>query len=240
MSGNPAQSNAAVVLLSGGLDSTAALCWALHRYLDVRAFGVDYGQPNRDAELVAARNAAETMGVTMTRIAVADALRPVQAAGLMAGVVPSPGSSSGIDRAFVPGRNLLLATVAISHACTWWPEGPIDLVIGACAEDQAGFPDCRPATLGQLAHALSMGVGRTIRIRSPWADRTKREILYALQPDTHAFNVVRRSWSCYQGHGPCGSCGACVKRDAAFADLGVADLCAEPVLCGGDPQRELR
>lgn len=227
----------AVVLLSGGLDSTAALCWATRRYIDVRAFAVDYGQPNRDAELTAGHAAAAALEVPYVGIAVADALRPERPAGLMAGV-PTPGSVDGIDRAFVPGRNLLLATTAFSHACTWWPTGPIDLILGACEEDQAGFPDCRPSVLGQLAHALSLGIGRELRIRSPWADYTKRQILYACQPDAVGFDLVRRSWSCYRPKGPCGGCGACIKRAAAFASIGVDDLSAAPRIFGGDPQRE--
>lgn len=229
----------AVVLLSGGLDSTAALCWALPRYDEVRAFSVDYGQPNRDAELIAGRSAAEALGIPLARVAIADALRPAKPGGILGGVTDAE-RTSGIDRAFVPGRNLLLATVAVAHACTWWEEEPFDLIIGACAEDQAGFPDCRPTTLGLLARALEVGCVRQLRIRAPWADRTKREILYALAPDARAFDLVRRSWSCYRPKGPCGSCGACVKRAAAFADLGVEDLSAPPKLCGGDPVREVR
>lgn len=230
--------NKACVLLSGGLDSTAALCWAMHRYSDVRAFGVDYGQPNRDAEMTAAKRTARELGVPYVGVAIADALRPSTPVGLMAGV-PAAGTHVGIDRAFVPGRNLLLATIAASHACTWW-EGGFDLILGACAEDQAGFPDCMPTTLAQLTLALQMGCLRHVMIRTPWADRTKREILYAVQPDEKAFDLVRRSWSCYAPVGPCGVCGACVKRTAAFESLGVEDLSAPPKIHGGDVHRERR
>lgn len=225
----------AVVLLSGGLDSTAALAWAMQRYQDVRALGVDYGQPNRDAEITAARRAADELGVPYVGIAVADALRPAKPVGLMAGV-PQAGTVVGLDRAFVPGRNLLLATIAAAHACTWWPDA-FDIVMGACAEDQGAFPDCMPTTLAQLALALQMGCMRSIMIRTPWADKTKRDILYAVQPREKVFDVVRRSWSCYASKGPCGACGACLKRTAAFESLGVEDLTAAPRMFGGDPQR---
>ncbi len=226
----------AVVLLSGGLDSTAALCWATRRYIDVRAFGVDYGQPNRDAELTAARLACEALEVPYIGIHVADAMRPAKPAGLMGGV-PAAGEFCGINRAFVPGRNLMLATVAASHACTWWPAA-FDIIMGACAEDQGGFPDCKPTTLAQLGLALQLGCLRSIMIKTPWADKTKREILYACQPDAVGFDLVRRSWSCYQKSGPCGVCGACVNRAAAFEAMAVEDLCAAPRMFGGDPQRK--
>ena len=225
----------AVVLLSGGMDSTAAMCWAVRRYTDVRALGIDYGQPNRDAEITAARRAADELGVPYVGLAIADALRPSRPAGIM-GEVPDAGVSCGIDKAFVPGRNLLLATVAAAHACTWWPDA-FDMIMGACADDQGTFPDCKPTCLAQLALALQMGCMRSIMIKTPWADMTKRNILYAVQPDAQAFDLVRRSWSCYRTAGPCGTCGACVKRADAFAAVGVEDLCSAPRMFGGDPQR---
>jgi 7-cyano-7-deazaguanine synthase len=227
----------AVVLLSGGLDSTAALCWAIQRYTDVRAFGIDYGQANRDAELTSARRACDTLGVPYVGIAVADALRPQQPAGIL-GEIPAPGLACGIDRAFVPGRNALFATIAVAHACTWWPDA-FDIVIGACAEDQAGFPDCRPVVLAHLAFALTNACARLVAIKTPWADMAKQQILYAVQPDEKAFDLVRRSWSCYRSEGPCGTCGACVKRAAGFAGLGIEDLCTPVKMTGGDPQREV-
>lgn len=226
----------AIVLLSGGLDSTAAVAWALHRYTDVRALGVDYGQPNRDAELTAAKRSAAELGAPYVGIAVADALRPARPAGLLAG--ETSGVDGGIARAFVPGRNLLLATVAAAHAATWWV-GAFDVVLGAVAEDQDTFPDCRPYVLAPLAESLSLGCSRSIRIMTPWASKTKRDILYALQPDAKAFDVVRRSWSCYERTGPCGKCGACEKRSAAFTSLGIDDLSAAPKMTGGDPHREV-
>lgn len=226
----------AVVLLSGGLDSTAALAWALARYSDVRAIGISYGQPNRDAELTAGHRAADELGASYVGIAVADALMPMRPAGLLAG--ETSGVVAGVARAFVPGRNILFATIAAAHACTWWP-GSFDIIIGAVAEDQATFPDCRPTTLALLAAALKAGCGREIAIRSPWADITKREILYRLQPDQKAYDVVRRSYSCYERKGPCGKCGACEKRAVAFASLGATDLSAAAKMTGGDPHREV-
>ncbi len=82
-----------------------------------------------------------------------------------------------------------------------------------------------------------MGTGRRLTIQTPWANRTKREILFACQPNDKAFDLVCRSWSCYRSTGPCGECGACVKRADAFTSMGVEDLSGVFRMFGGDPQR---
>jgi 7-cyano-7-deazaguanine synthase len=221
-----------VVLLSGGLDSSAALVWAQVRYSELRAVTFSYGQPSRYRELAAAKRIALARGVQWTELALSDALMP--RAGLLRGVDASATPRfGGVDREFVPGRNLLFATLAAAHASLWFPSGNIDLILGACAEDQSGFPDCRPTTLAMLSAALCMGTGRQIGIRTPWADRTKSEILYAIQPDAEALALVCSSWSCYCGEGPCGTCGACVKRADGFAARGIPDL-VEPCHVGSE------
>jgi 7-cyano-7-deazaguanine synthase len=226
-----------VVLLSGGFDSVAALFWARARYIELRAISFDYGQPNRDGELTYGHGVANDLGIPRTCLHLADAFRPENPQGLMAGEdAPGPVPVGGTDRAFVPGRNLVLLSVAAAHAATWWP-GDVDLIVGASAEDQAGFPDCRPTTFAKLAMTLSAGMGRTFVIRSPWADMTKSQILYAVKPDAVALEAVQRSYSCYRHRGPCGQCGACVKRAVAFVAQGIVDLSEWPKMGGGDPQR---
>jgi 7-cyano-7-deazaguanine synthase len=224
----------AVVLLSGGLDSSAALVWTQARSASLRAISFDYCQPNRDREIPAAQAIAAARGVPLVLLHLADALSAKS--GLLAGLDLPPGG--GIAPAFIVGRNMLFATVAAAHAATWWPRGRIDIVIGACASDQAGFPDCRPNTMHQLAAALSAGCGRDIRIVMPWADSSKSQILYAIEPDAEALRQVCASWSCYRKHGPCGECGACALRAEAFAARGVQDLCVESKMVGGDSHRE--
>ncbi len=228
-----------VVLLSGGLDSVAALCWARARYTELQAISFEYGQPNRNQEVPAAQRSAEALGIPWRVVGLHDAMRPERPAGIMTGNVNPCDNTrfGGIDKAFVPGRNLLLLTVAFAHACTWWAGGNIDLIIGACAEDQAGFPDCRPQALQALSLALRQGVGRSVNIRSPWADKTKAQILYAVQPDAEAFDLVRRSYSCYSADGPCTICSACTKRAVAFEALAIPDLSQRTHMFGGDPQR---
>lgn len=231
-----AASPAGLVLLSGGLDSVAALVWAGARYPELRAITFDYGQPNRNAEVPAAQGVARERGVEWTGLVLADAMRT--GAGLMGDRFDD---APGVHHpAFVPGRNAVLLAIAASHAAAWF-SGPFDLIVGACKDDQAGFPDCRKANLETLAIGLSVCIDRLVRIVAPWADSEKWEILYAIEPDAPAFELVARSWSCYRaGPDPCGACGACVKRAAAFAKRGRTDRSHAGKMHGGDSHREYR
>jgi 7-cyano-7-deazaguanine synthase len=236
-------STRAVVLLSGGLDSVAALCWAHHRYPELRAMSFDYGQPNRDSEVYSAQSAAQSLGVPWQIVGLSDAMRPERPLGLLAGVHDHDADADrfgGTSRAFVPGRNLIFVSVAFAHAASWWTGGSFHVVIGACADDQPGFPDCRPTVLDQLAATLRSGGGRSLAIHAPWAKSTKAQILYAIKPDARALELVQRSYSCYRKDGPCGRCEACAKRAVAFADQGIEDRSAGVTMRGGDPQRERR
>ncbi len=231
----------AVVLLSGGLDSVAALCWAQARYVELEAISFDYAQPNRNQEIPSAQRTAKARGVGWRVVHLSDALRPEHPAGIM-GTIPDHDASrfGGTDKAFVPGRNVLFATVALAHASTWWPTGNIDIVMGACAEDQAGFHDCRPGNLAKLAEAFRACFGKSVVIRTPWAEMTKSQILYAVRPDVDSLELVRRSYSCYRDDGPCLRCSACIKRGAAFAEQAIQDLSQRTHMTGGDPHREVR
>jgi len=238
---NP-MSNRAVVVLSGGLDSVAALCWARARYTELQAITFEYGQPARNQEVPAAQRSAAKLGVGWRVVGLSDALRPEKPGGILGGVQDHDTSRfGGVDRAFVPGRNGLFALVALSHSCSWWPNGNVDIVMGACAEDQAGFPDCRPANLDKLAMGLRACFGRSVTVRLPWAESTKSQILYAVKPDAEALWIVQRSYSCYREDGPCLRCGACVKRKAAFdAHPDILDLSQRTHMTGGDPARAVR
>lgn len=230
--------NRAVVILSGGLDSVAALCWARARYTELQAITFEYGQPNRNQEVPAAQRSAEARGVPWRVVGLSDALRPEKPGGILGGVQDHDTSRfGGVDKAFVPGRNGLFATVALTHSCSWWPNGNVDLIMGACADDQAGFPDCRQGNLDKLAMGLRACFGRSVTIKLPWADKTKSEILYAISPDPETLDLVRRSYSCYRDNGPCERCGACVKRKAAFDAQGIVDLSQRTHMHGGDPAR---
>ena len=225
----------ACVLLSGGMDSTACLHWALMHYQSVRALAFSYGQPHQDAELTVAGRIARSNDVPFEMIAIADALH----AGILDRVPDhSEGLSSGLHRAFVPGRNLVFLSLALSRACQWWT-GSLDLVIGSCLEDAGGFPDCRKEFATAAAKALSAAVDRKIGVMTPWVNMTKASILRdAAKRFPSGISDIQESWSCYAGKGPCGKCTACVVRAAAFAEVGLSDNCTLPKMHGGDVGRE--
>jgi 7-cyano-7-deazaguanine synthase len=231
-------------LLSGGFDSVAALHLAKSRYAEVRAIGFQYGQPHADAELTVAGRIARERNVEFVTPALADAVP--RGVGFMGGPCDHE-AGPGINHAFVPGRNLIFATIAAAYACRWWTVGPIAIVMGATKDDADGFPDCRKQVLATLGTIIKEGTERQIWIDAPWVDKSKAGVLVELEKLPHAGHAevaiadVQRSWSCYRGgDAPCGTCTACVVRARAFAISGVTDLSARLPMHGGDAHREMR
>lgn len=225
------------VLLSGGMDSTAALHWAKANSRFCRAIGFAYGQQNRDRELTMAGRACEALGVEFTAIALAETLHT--GVGIMRGIPAHDPNSTVTSRAFVPGRNAVFCTVAAAHAASWFPVGTIDLVVGACLDDANGFPDCRATFFQYLATAMQHGYDRHVNIHTPFVAMTKAQIVASASPE--ARRAIAQSWSCYAGGlVPCKACSACVLRKVAFDAEGVVDECAAPAMFGGDPHRMVK
>jgi 7-cyano-7-deazaguanine synthase len=226
----------ACVLLSGGMDSTACLHWALSKHKEVRALGFDYGQPHRDAELTVAGALARKHSVPFEIVVLADTMH----AGLLAGVPKHALPAQAIHRAFVPGRNLIFLSIALGRICQWWPlVEELDIVIGACAEDAAGFPDCSQDFLKAAQKALSAAVARQIHVASPYSKMTKGQMLHDVGLRfPSGIEDIQASWSCYAGKGPCGECTACVLRSRALSAAGLEDWSAVPAMHGGDTHRD--
>jgi 7-cyano-7-deazaguanine synthase len=184
------------ILLSGGLDSTACLVWALERGWRVDAVGFDYGQPH-SKELAAARAIASALGVSFITV-------PLSLSG---GLLDGGDSGSA---SVVPGRNeaFLRAAADLAPRCS-------ALVVGATAEDQAVYEDCRPLFFDQMRASLG------VRIYTPLIDKTKGHV-WSMVPD----ELRGQTWSCYRGgDAPCGACGACRVRSLAIA----CDFCGAEV-----------
>jgi len=232
---------AAVVLLSGGMDSTAALHMAVECYHPrgrITALVVDYGQPHGGCEIPYAQVAADRLDVRAERICVADALRALRPAERMANAPHAAGG--GAHPATVPGRNLLLLSLAAAHGSVWYPGMPLDVWIGACADDAAGFADCHPDFMAQASVALTYGCGGNVRVVAPLLRVTKRQSVEAAKARPDALEAMAQSWSCYRGGDvSCGTCTPCVLRADAFAAAGVADRPLKLAAFGGDPAREI-
>jgi 7-cyano-7-deazaguanine synthase len=216
--------DAAVVLLSGGLDSATTLAIARDRGFRAYALSVDYGQRHA-AELAAARAVARSLGAVEHRVMGVD-LAGIGGSALTDAAIAVPETpTAGIPLTYVPARNTLLLALALG-----WAEvlGARDLFVGVNAVDYSGYPDCRPqfiAAFEQLAQvATKAGVeGARFTIHAPLIELSKAEIIRrGLELGVDYGATV----SCYQADEEgraCGRCDACRIRAAGFQAAGVAD-----------------
>jgi 7-cyano-7-deazaguanine synthase len=220
----------AVLLLSGGLDSTTLLAHALHERFTVHAMTFRYGQ-RHGGEIDAARRVAAAYDVRDHVIVDID-LRTFGGSALTSGIaVPKDrdlgsDAASGIPITYVPARN----TIFLSFALAWAEVlGAADIFIGVNALDYSGYPDCRPeyvAAYERMANlATRGGVEGTnvVRIRTPLIDLTKAQII-RLGLDLGVDYAMTRS--CYDpdaSGAACGHCDACQLRLKGFAEAGARD-----------------
>ena len=225
--------SSALVLFSGGQDSTACLAWALARYTHVETLGFDYGQRHvvelqcRQRVLAELRAQFPAWGQRLGEDHVLDlrllgqisdtALTDARAIEMAA---------SGLPNTFVPGRNLLFLTFAAALA---YRRGASVLVGGMCETDYSGYPDCRDNTLKALQVALSLGMAAPMTVETPLMFLTKAQT-WAMTQDLggEALNalIVEHTHTCYLGDRTqrhawgygCGHCPACELRARGHAE----------------------
>jgi 7-cyano-7-deazaguanine synthase len=214
----------AVVLLSGGLDSSTVLAIARSRGFECHALSVHYGQ-RHTAELAAARRIAAALGARDHRIMGVD-LAGIGGSALTDPAIAVPESPvTGIPITYVPARNTLLLSLALG-----WAEvlGAADIFVGVNAVDYSGYPDCRPEFIRafeQLAGlATKAGVeGTHFHIQAPLIDMSKSDIIRTGAELGVDFSLTV---SCYQADSEgaaCGKCDSCRLRAAGFAAAHIAD-----------------
>ena len=214
----------AVVLLSGGLDSTTTLAMARAEGYLCHGLTVDYGQRHR-AEIAAARAIADTFGVADYKLLRLDLDRIGGSALTDPGIKVPEAPGEGIPMTYVPARNTVLLGLALAYAETIAAR---DLFIGVNALDYSGYPDCRPEfirafeALAQLATKAGVE-GARFRIHTPLITLSKSEIIQkgACLGVDYALTV-----SCYQADDTsraCGRCDACRFRAEGFAAAGIPD-----------------
>ncbi|AXK39832.1 7-cyano-7-deazaguanine synthase QueC [Crenobacter cavernae] len=221
----PNQAGRALVVLSGGQDSTTCLFWAIQRFGRdaVEAVTFDYGQRHR-VELDAARRIAQMAGVRQTVL-------PIDTFGVMGGnaltaqdIEPEQGARDDADKTlpntFVPGRNLVFLTFAAALA---WQKGMDHVVTGVAQTDYSGYPDCRENTLKALELAIRLGMDSRVQLHAPLMFMSKAETVH-LAEEVGAMEALAYSHTCYNGAvPPCGVCASCELRAKGFAEAGVAD-----------------
>lgn len=212
---------AALVVLSGGQDSTICLKWAENRFGPVDAITFDYGQRHR-VEIDAAREIAGRAGVRHHKVLVVDSLRQLGGNALTGSEPVREGVSivNNLPNTFVPGRNLLFMTLAAAWA---YQLGTVNLVTGVCQTDYSGYPDCRAETMTALQQALRLGMETSVTIHTPLMHITKADSV-RLARDEGALELLAWSHTCYNGAvPPCGSCPACRLRAKGFAEARIPD-----------------
>jgi 7-cyano-7-deazaguanine synthase len=214
----------AVVLLSGGLDSSTALAWAREQGFDCYALSVSYGQRHQ-SELEAAARIARVLAAREHRVMQVD-LAGIGGSALTDWSIALPETpAAGIPVSYVPARNTMLLALALG-----WAEvlGARDLVIGVNAIDFSGYPDCRPEFIRAFeslaALATKAGVeGARFKVHAPLIEMSKAEIIRA----GVALGVdYAQTVSCYQADAEgraCGRCDSCRLRREGFEAAGVGD-----------------
>jgi 7-cyano-7-deazaguanine synthase len=227
-------SSPALVLFSGGQDSTTCLAWALDRFSSIETVGFNYGQRHA-AELDARPVILEHLRTLFPQWQVAlggdcvlplDLLRTIGGSALTARDSSSPieTGASGLPTSFVPGRNILFLAAAAALA---WRQGIRHLVGGMCEMDYSGYPDCRNETIKAVGRALDLGLDAQFTIHTPLMYLDK-EATWLLAEEIGGSALVElivdETVTCYEGcrtlrhpwgHG-CGVCPACVLRARGY------------------------
>ena len=208
----------ALLLLSGGQDSTTAAIWAQREGYDIEAIVFNYGQRHK-IELKSAAAVAKHLGIPYFVKVVKDIL-PKTSALTNSKVKLRMNKKNNLPTSFVPGRNLLFLTIAAAEA---YIRDIHVLITGVSEEDYSGYPDCREAPIQYLADALSHGLDFKIQIKTPWMHVDKAaEIEYLYARDEQG--ILALTHTCYNGvKGGCGKCPACKIRAAAFEKAGYKD-----------------
>jgi 7-cyano-7-deazaguanine synthase len=224
---NSQMGDAALVLFSGGQDSTTCLAWALARYPHVETVGFRYGQrhaieldcrePIRHALACPRLGPDHMVDLTATISALG---QTAMTADIAIEMGQATGQGGGLPNTFVPGRNLLFLTCAAAIA---YRRGLRHIVAGVCETDYSGYPDCRDDTVKAMQLALNLGMERRFILQTPlmWLDKAATWALAFELGGEGLVEVIReRTHTCYLGDRTnrhawgfgCGTCPACLLR----------------------------
>lgn len=215
----------AVVLLSGGLDSSTCLAIAKAEGFECHALSFDYGQRHK-AELECARKIASSIGVARHHV-IGFNLREWGGSALTSDsiAVPDSGTTHGIPPTYVPARNTIFLSFAASLAEA---VGARDVFIGVNSMDYSGYPDCRPQFIEAFERCATLGTkavdeGWSFKIRTPLQHMRKTEIIREGIKLGVDYSLTHSCYNPSPDGLPCHKCDSCAIREKAFADCGLAD-----------------
>lgn len=214
----------AVILASGGLDSTTVLAMAVQEGFECYTLGFDYGQRHR-VELIAAERCAHALGSREHKVVTLD-LRTIGGSALTDDQIDVPETDTGdIPITYVPARNTIFLSIALG-----WAEvlGAADIFLGVNAVDYSGYPDCRPEYIEAYERMANLATragveGQKLRIRTPLMDLSKADIIRRGQALGVDYGMTV---SCYQANEQgeaCGRCDSCRLRRLGFEQAKVSD-----------------
>lgn len=204
----------AVVVFSGGQDSTTCLFWALKNFAEVATVTFDYGQRHSE-EIECARKIADELGVSF-KVLDMNLINQLSANALTRDDIEVKEVEGELPSTFVPGRNHLFLSFAAVYADAI---GARHLITGVSETDFSGYPDCRDTFIKSLNVTLNLAMDGRFVIHTPlmWLDKSE---VWALSDELGAFNFVQdKTLTCYNGipSTGCGKCPACVLRNDGLA-----------------------
>ncbi|MCN4144959.1 MAG: 7-cyano-7-deazaguanine synthase QueC [Thiohalomonas sp.] len=225
--------NKALVVLSGGQDSTTCLYWAINEFgrENTSSLSFDYDQRHK-IELESAKKVSEIA-------AVAHEILPINTFSALGGnaltdnidvaddltVAEEINNTSQLPNTFVPGRNLIFLTFAAAYA---YQRGIKHLISGVAQTDYSGYPDCRENTLSFLEQTLRLGMKYNFTIHTPLMNLNKSDTVMMAEK-LGAMDAMAYTHTCYNGEQPpCGHCQACLFRAKGFAKANRVDPLIEP------------
>lgn len=228
----------ALVIFSGGQDSTVCLCWALRNFKEVHAVSFDYGQRHAHAELKAAQFIINMLtehterNISYELVMLGHILRGssplVNGAEVLEQYKDMHSLPDGLEKTFVPGRNLLMLTVAANVAYSF---GITNLVTGVCQADNEGYPDCRQNFIDAAEHTLRLGLSANyadpfqgMRIHTPLMDLSKADTCRMAYAYPECWEAMAYTHTSYDGaYPPVGKDHATLLRAKGFLEAGLPD-----------------
>ncbi|WP_260258530.1 7-cyano-7-deazaguanine synthase QueC [Vibrio intestinalis] len=210
--------NKAVVVFSGGQDSTTCLVQALKEYDEVHAITFDYGQRHK-LEIEVAQSLAKELGVAAHKVMDVGLLNELAISSLTRDdiEVSHELQENGLPNSFVPGRNILFLTLAGIYA---YQIGANTVITGVCETDFSGYPDCRNDFVKAMNAALVQGMDKQLEIKTPLMWLNKAET-WAMADQYQSLELVReKTLTCYNGiiGDGCGDCPSCDLRKIGLSD----------------------
>jgi 7-cyano-7-deazaguanine synthase len=215
----------AIVIFSGGQDSTTCLGWAKNRFQEVETITFDYGQRHK-IELDQAKTIADKLDVSHTVFTISELAQLGNSAliGNSGEINSAHQHNTALPASYVPNRNALFFTIAHAYA------QKVDskhLITGVCQTDYSGYPDCREDFVTTLASALNLGSDETVRFHYPLMYLSKSETFQLAQKEGVLDTVIEYSHTCYEGDRTlrhawgygCGTCPACRLREKGYQEF---------------------